>query len=133
MAKSPQPRPIHQPQSQHNYPQHTLDHYLTRSHYTAACHKASAGKAPGLDTISKETLKHLPESVHDLLYHLFQLMAKHIYTPKNLCTSATKLIYKPNKIDPHIPSNYRPIGIMNCILKLWTSILTSIGTQTAEA
>ena len=43
------------------------------------------------------------------------------------------MIYKPNKTDPHNPSNYRPIALMNCILKLWTSILTSIGTQTTES
>ncbi len=47
--------------------------------------------------------------------------------------SATKLKYKPNKTDPHNPSNYRPIARMNCILKLWTSILTILGTKTAES
>ena len=26
-----------------------------------------------------------------------------------------------------------PIALINCILKLWTSILTNIGTQTAES
>ncbi len=59
-------------------------------------------------------------------------MAKHAYTPSKWCTSATKLIYKPNKTDPNNPSNYRPIALMNCVLKLWTSILTNIGTHTAE-
>jgi len=43
-----------------------------------------------------------------------------------------KLIFKPNKTDPNNPSNYRPITLKNCILKLWTSILTNIGTHTAE-
>ena len=42
-------------------------------------------------------------------------------------------IYIPNKNDPHNPENYRPIALMNCILNLWTSILTIIGTQTAES
>ncbi len=60
-------------------------------------------------------------------------MARYNYTPKKWCTSATKLIYKPNKTYPDNPSNYRPIALMNCILKLWTSILTSIGTQAAES
>jgi hypothetical protein len=50
-----------------------------------------------------------------------------------MCTSATKLIYKPIKTDPHNPSSYMSIALMNCILKLWTSILNSIGTQTAES
>ncbi len=49
------------------------------------------------------------------------------------CTSATELIYKPNKTDPHNPSNYRPIAIINCILNIWTSILTGIGTLTTES
>jgi len=52
---------------------------------------------------------------------------------KTAKTSATKLIYKPNKTDPNNPANYRPTPLMNCILKLWTSILTIIGTQTAES
>ncbi len=61
-------------------------------------------------------------------------MAKHTYTPKKCwCVSTTKLIYKPNKSDPHNPPNYRPIALMNCILKLWTSILSILGTKTAES
>jgi len=59
-------------------------------------------------------------------------MAKHSYTPKKWCVSATKLICKPNKTDPNNPSNHIPIALINFILKLWTSILTSIGTHTAE-
>ena len=58
-------------------------------------------------------------------------MAKNSYTPKKRCTSATKLIYKPNKKDPNNPANYRPIAMMNCILNLRTSILAIMGTQTA--
>ena len=60
-------------------------------------------------------------------------MAKDNYTPSKWYISATKLIYKPNKIDPNNPSNYRPITLMNCVLKLWTSILTIMGTQTSES
>jgi hypothetical protein len=44
-----------------------------------------------------------------------------------------ELIYKPIKTDPHNPANYRPIVLMNCILKIWTSIFTTIETQTAES
>ncbi len=79
-----------------------------------------------------EIIKSLLETTNDLIFTLFKIMAKHIYTPKKLCVSATKLIYKPNKLDPHNPYNYRPIALTNCILKLWTSILTILGTETAE-
>ncbi len=61
------------------------------------------------------------------------MMAKHSYTPRKWCISATKLIYKPNKTDPNNPTSYRPIALTNCILKIWTSILTTIGTPTAES
>jgi hypothetical protein len=60
-------------------------------------------------------------------------MAKHNYTPKEWCRSATYLLYKPNKKDPHNIAYYRPIALMNDILKLLTSILTNIGSPWAEA
>ncbi len=83
-----------------------------------AYQKASTGKAPCPDALPNEIIKFLPDTAHDLIFIMFQLMAKHSYTPKKWYLSATKLIYKPNKTDPHNPSNYRPIALMNCILKL---------------
>ena len=110
-----------------------LNEFLTRAHYTMAYQRVSAGKAPGPDTIPNEVIKFLPKKVHDVIYSLFTIMAKHSYTSQKWYTSATKLIYKPKKTDPNNPTNYRPIALMNCILKLWTSILTNIGTQIAES
>ena len=60
-------------------------------------------------------------------------MAKHDYTPREWCKSATCLLYKPNKKDPHDIAYYRPIALMHGILKLWTSIFTNIGYPWAEA
>ena len=60
-------------------------------------------------------------------------MAQIQYTPPAWLTSATCLLYKPNKTDPTNPACYRPIALMNCILKLWTSVLTTIGTDWAES
>ena len=83
-----------------NKAQHTLDHYLTRGHYTMAYQKASSGKAPGPDALPNEIIKFLPDTAHDLIFTLFQLIARHSYTPKKWCVSATKLSYKPNKKTP---------------------------------
>jgi hypothetical protein len=110
-----------------------LNEILTRAHYTMACQRASTGKAPRPDTIPNEVIKFLPENAHDVIYSLFTIMAKHSYIPPKWCTSVTKLIYEPNKKDPNNPANYRPIALMNCILKLWTSTLTIIGTQSADS
>ena len=95
--------------------------------------RAPEGKPPGPDAITNELVKHLPEAAHTLLYKLFQIMAKYNYTPKEWCRSATCLSYTPNKKDPQNIAYYRPIAIINVILKLWTSILTNIGSPWAEA
>jgi len=60
-------------------------------------------------------------------------MAKHNHTPREWYKSVTCLLYKPNKKDPHNAAYYSPIALMNEILKLWTSILTNIGSPWAEA
>jgi hypothetical protein len=138
-------QPPHRPTSSHPTPhsshkrqklfleQLLLDRVLTRTQYTMACQRASTGKAPGPDALPNEVLKYLPENAHDVIFTLFTIMARYSYTPKKWCTSATILIYKPNKKDPRNLAKYRPIALMNYILKIWTSILTIIGTQTAES
>ena len=83
-----------------------------------ACQRASTRKALGPDTLPNEIIKFLPNTTHDLILTLFEVMASHSYTPKKWCTSAAKLIYKPNKTDPRSPTCYRPIALMNCILKI---------------
>jgi hypothetical protein len=98
-----------------------------------ACQQASTGKAPGPDTLPNEVLKFLPKKSHYFIFSLINIMAKSSYTPQKLCTSATKLIYKPNTNVPNILENYRPIALINCILKLLISILTIIGTQAVQS
>ena len=48
-------------------------------HYIVACHKATAGEAPGPATIPNEFLKYLPVSDRDFIFKLFQIMAKYNY------------------------------------------------------
>ena len=104
-----------------------------KSHYNREVSRAPPGKAPGPDAITNELIENLPDDVHPLVCTLFQTMAKHNYTPKEWCRSATCLLYSLNKKDPHNIALYRPIALMNGILKLWTSILTNIGSPWAEA
>ena len=60
-------------------------------------------------------------------------MAKLSYVPTSWCLSATCLLFKPNKPDPCNPACYRPIALMNCVLKLWTAVLTNVMTNQSEA
>jgi hypothetical protein len=123
------------PPSSHTkpHPNETLDKYITKSHYDRAINRAPFGKAPGPDAITNELIKYLPEEAHALICKLFQLMAKHNYTPREWCKSATCLLYKPNKKEPQNIACYRSIALMDGIPKLWTSILTNIGSPWAEA
>ena len=57
-------------------------------------------------------------------------MAKHNYIQIEWYISAACLLYKKN---PHNITIFRPIALMNGILKLWNFILTSIGSPWAEA
>ena len=95
------PDPYTNPKANTATTQHTPNYYLTKNHYTAACHKASAGKAPGLDAIPNEILKHLPESAHDILYHLFRLMARYNYTQQ-------KMVHQRHKTHLQTQQNRHP-------------------------
>jgi len=108
------------PPSQHTnpHPLETLDKYITKSQYGRAINRAPPGKAPDPYAITNELIKHLSEEAHTFIYTLFQLMAKQNYTPREWCTSATCMLYKPNKKDPHNIAYYRSIALVNGILKL---------------
>ena len=55
------------------------------------------------------------------------------YTPKKMVHQRSQTDLQTQLNRPHNPSNYRPVALMNCILKLWTSIRIIIGTQTTES
>ncbi len=111
---------------------------LTRYiHHEKRLHKSHTpeltGKALGLDAITNELIKHLPEEAHTFIRTLFLIMVKHNYTPTEWCRKSICLLYKPNKKDPHNIFNYRPIALMNGILKILTSILINIYSPWKES
>ena len=110
-----------------------MSYLLHASHYETAVARLALGKAPGPDGIPNEVIKHLPQQAHDAIYLLFNHMGSLNHTPHAWCISATCLLFKPNKKDPLTPASYRPIALMNCILKLWTSVLKYIGSDRAES
>ena len=130
-ANAPDPFTL-QPHSTPTLTPNTTADLMKKAHYERAVARAPPGKAPGPDGIPNEVIKFLPESVHEAIYLLFRLMATHEYTPPAWTASATCLIYKHTKRDPHNPGFYRPIALMNCIMKLWTAMLAHIGSDFAE-
>ena len=115
------------------HPTPTLDTYIIRGHYDKATTRAPEGKAHGPDAITNELIKHLPEATHTLLYTLFRIMTKTTIHQRSGAEALPAYYNKPNKKHPHNIAYYRPITLMNGILKLWTSILTNIGSPWVEA
>ena len=79
-----------------------------------------SNSAPGRDRIEYRHLK-LVDLDGSLLQVLFNRCLAERKTP-HICKHATTiLIYK--KGDSNVPSNFRPIALMSCIYKLFTSLL----------
>ena len=102
----------------------SLHSQLTREVYDACVRRLNNGESPGPDQLPNELIKHMPESMHSLLFHFFKLCWKLGKTPHTWKTSITLLFYK--KGDPTHPANYRPIALLNTMYKLWTGIICHI-------
>ena len=76
------------------------------------------GKAAGLNGISNEFLKNIPEHWILLLNVLFNKILDKECTPESWSRVVVTMLYK-NKGDKKDPMNYRPIGLINCIYSLY--------------
>jgi hypothetical protein len=88
------------------------------------------GKAPGPDGIPNEIIKFLPPATRSALFSLLSLVAHKAYTPHEWCHSTTCLLHE--KGDPTLLDNYRPIALMNNLLKLWTALMKDACSYYAE-
>ena len=83
--------------------------------------KIRINKAPGLDKITNEMLKHTHTDIVPFLTKLFQ----HIFENKLFPTEWTKSVIVPihKKGDLNNCSNYRPISLTSLLSKIYTFIL----------
>ena len=82
------------------------------------------GKASGLDYIANEHIKATSELFLPLYVKLFNSILDTGHFPDQWSTGCIHPIYK-NKGERDSPSNYRPITILSCLGKLFTSILNN--------
>ena len=81
-------------------------------------------KACGIDKILNEHIKYSYMSLKHVYFKLFNLILDKGIFPKSWSSGIIHPVYK-NKGDPTIPSNYRPITLLSCLGKLFTSILNT--------
>ena len=96
---------------------------LTRARYDGVLRARKNRKASGPSGFRNELLKALPPRYHDMFYDLciLQLRSSRTFLSKH---SHTILLHKAG--DPTVLSNFRPIGLCECTLKLWTALLTDL-------
>ena len=99
-----------------------IGHLYNRGIYDQALASLPGRKAPGIDGVPNEVLKHMPVAFHDAMHNLFKVLWERHRTPTAWKQALTVLLYK--KDDPHEVKNYRPIGLLTAVYKLWSAVIT---------
>ncbi|KAJ9513002.1 hypothetical protein QJQ45_029224, partial [Haematococcus lacustris] len=127
-AKADDPFTMHTCQNVHWL--HTA--IMDKAGFQECLSRLSGGKAPGPDGIENEIIKMLPWEMRDTIHQLFITMWATGCTPTTWKTSDTCLLYKDKGQETDLNS-YRPVGLANTVYKLWTSLITKILSEYAEA
>ena len=99
-----------------------LNGQITENEILQAVSKLKNNKAPGYDKLCNEYICTSVSCVLPLYVDFFNLIYDSGIVPEEWLIGIIKPIYK-NKGDPTLPENYRPITLLSCLGKLFTSIL----------
>ena len=108
-----------------------LDAEINLEEIYLALNKCKDNKAPGVDGITFEFLKNLPQNWLLYINTIFNKIMRQESIPDSWSEIITKMLYK--KGDILNPENYRPISLVNVVLKLFTLVLLNRLTQWCEA
>ncbi|MCW4343918.1 MAG: reverse transcriptase family protein [Candidatus Thiodiazotropha endolucinida] len=95
---------------------------ITESEILACIKSLKNNKSSSNDNIINEYIKSTVDTFLPTYVSLFNLIFDTGLIPDSWLEGIIRPIYK-NKGDPHDPSNYRPITILSCFGKLFTSVL----------
>jgi len=98
-----------------------LDAPITLAEVEIAVKSAKLSKAPGEDGIPAEFIKYAPPNFIELLTVAYN----HIFNNRCMPSCFKKSVIYPifKKGDPTEASNYRGIAFLNCVMKIYTSII----------
>ena len=102
----------------------TLDTDITASEIVKAVKKLKNNKACGTDEIYNEYIKSSIDMLLPVYVKLFNIIYENGIIPTTWTTGIIKPIYK-QKGSREDPDNYRPITILSCLGKLYTSVLNN--------
>ena len=101
----------------------SLNRDFTASEIERGILKLKNSKSPGFDGIQNEYIKLAKEKMIPVYVSLFNLILRSAAIPEQWSIAKIKPIYK-NKGDRNDPDNYRPISLISCLGKLFTSLLS---------
>ena len=110
---------------------HILNSPITESDITEAINGLKLGKSHGYDEILNEHIKSTKSLFMPLYVKLFNIIFDTGILPDVWLEGKIRPIYK-NKGDRLNPDNYRPITVLSCFSKLFTSILNTSLTKFLE-
>jgi hypothetical protein len=99
-----------------------LNSEITPEEILKSINNLKNGKSPGIDNILNEYIKASKEQMLPIYVSLFNIVLNTGLIPSQWSEGIIIPIYK-NKGDPQQPDNYRPITLLSCISKLFTSVL----------
>lgn len=97
---------------------------ITEDEILRCVKKLKNGKCSGLDNIINEYIKISAPELTPIYVKLFNIILDSGCIPESWLIGVIKPLYK-NKGDPNIAENYRPITILSCMGKLFTSVLNN--------
>ncbi|XP_063408710.1 uncharacterized protein LOC134692190 [Mytilus trossulus] len=102
----------------------TLNSPITEEEIEKSLRKLKNNKSSGDDMIVNEYLKHSFSVMSQVFVKLFNIIFDSGTIPENWLSGNIIPLFK-NKGNKHDPSNFRPITVISCFGKLFTSILNS--------
>lgn len=100
----------------------TLNSKITLAEISKCIKKLKNGKAPAEDKILNEYIKTTKDLFLPIYEKLFNIVLDSGIMPDAWLEGTIRPIYK-NKGNPKVVNNYRPITILSCLGKLFTSVL----------
>ncbi|MEW8547526.1 MAG: reverse transcriptase family protein, partial [Candidatus Thiodiazotropha sp.] len=105
---------------------------ITETEIIEAVRSLKRNKSPGIDDIMNEHIINTLSFLLPVYVKLFNIIFDHSIIPENWLLGNILPIYK-NKGDIHNPENYRPISLLSCLGKLFTTILNNRLSKYAES
>jgi len=109
-----------------------INNPITEEEILSAVKTLKNNKSPGIDNIINEHMKYTIQTMLPIYVKLFNIIFNTGTVPETWTDGLIKPIYK-QKGDQKSPENYRPISLLSCLGKLFTSILNNRLYKYAES